>query len=282
MIINDLDVIQLEQSKFESDVYNTYLNLLENYTLQEAEDSSADNARNVQKELKYKFDKKIGAFTKMKLVLSAQNEKLLSKYKEKALACKPIGLTMQQKTFLNIKYLKDVDDKYINIIDKLIKDSDKLDKDKLKDFKKDNPISEIKKKYNEDYQSALSKAVKTEKNYKITPQDIKSAIKYLEEFKNKNDKISKEYNEEFNKMNKLSFYGTYVQELMFLKASLSFHKVQIQFELATRENNDARQVMILAAKHNPRNIKESTYENTHYVDSLIFEMSIDLDEFDFI
>lgn len=282
MIVYDLDIIQLEQSKFESDTYNTYLNLLENCPLQEAEDSSSDKTRNIQKELKYKFDKKIGTFTKMKLILSGQNEKLLSKYKEKALASKPIGLTMQKRIFINTKYIKDVDDKYISIIDKLIKDGNKLDKDKLTNFKKEHPISDIRKKYNEDYQVALAKATKTENNYKITAQDIKSAIKYLEEFKSKNEKIAKEYNEEFAKVNKLSFYTNYIQELAFLQASLIFHKIQLDFELSKRENNNARQIMILAAKHNPRNIKESVYENTHCMESELFEMSIELDEFDFI
>ena len=196
---------------------------------------------------------------KIKIKLTKDNNDYLNKYEKKALENNPIGLNMKKFYIPKDKYIKTclAESKKVSKLN--ITSKSEIDK-YMTDFAKKNDITpgaqnmhvvfDIKKNYSitkKDIQNAIKILKNAEKQIKYIESESKKRQEYtkskLSAIDN-NDKLSKE--EKNNEKLRLQLSNT------FWGAGMITMNNQI-----TIMQKQSRKILVKAAKHNPRNIKES-------------------------
>ena len=196
---------------------------------------------------------------KIKIKLTKDNNDYLNKYEKKALENNPIGLSMKVFYIPKNKYVKTCLEESKKVSKINITSKSEMNK-YMADFAKKNDITpgtpnmhvafDIKKNYSitkKDIQNAIKILKNAEKQIKYIESESKKRQEYtkskLSAIDN-NDKLSKE--EKNNEKLRLQLSNT------FWCAGMITMNNQI-----TIMQKQSRKILVKAAKHNPRNIKES-------------------------
>ena len=218
----------------------------------------------------------------------ASAEKILSKNKEAALQCKPYGLEFKGfKTFVADNTIKSVHQKAISYLNKF--DPSKASEDQLKTYIMDSSnnvqYKEIAKIMG-GKESFLYKDVVIEKEVdkELTKGDISDAVKYLSTYTSIYKKVQTEFDkntDEYTQYVRLTGFSsnrTKNKDIDELRQSASNHKraliaivdatyyQMLLFKLRA-EFKQAKQIVVKAANHNPKNLKESA-DIQMYIDSM--------------
>lgn len=232
---------------------------------------------------------KINFFDKIKATLIS-NEKVLSKYKERALKCKPVGLTY--KNYSETISEAEIKKRYNTALAYLNKfNPNTASEEQLKTYIMDsnnnvqyNHISRIFGDGKERF-SITDVITKSQKDKEITKSDISEAVKLLEKtdlYSKKLDKESKDINNDYTayvRNNGLATPKTNFGNINDLRKNALNHKMalisiadatyyQMLLIKIMNDSSQAKHIVVKAANYNPRNLKESAiiqdYIDTSY------------------
>lgn len=254
------------------------------YNTVEADNVVLETMRAIEEASK---DGKLSLIKKLKTnIASAEN--ILSKNKEAALKCKPIGLEYKDfQNFMSESEIKSLHKKTIAYLNKF--DPSKASEEALKKYITDSnnnvQYREMSRIFgNGKERFTIGEIVVTKKfDKEITKDDISSAVKYLENYSAIITKIQKEYTDNDKE------YGEYVHktglatprtnlDIDKLRKNASNHKraliaianatyYQMMIQKMKKEFSQAKRIVVKAANYNPRNLKEST-EIQNYIDAM--------------
>lgn len=229
-------------------------------------------------------------FDKLKAQLTTV-KKVLDKYKEPALKCRPIGLVYKDfKTFMTAEDIKKMHTQAINYINKF-----NPEKASAEDAKKYIIDSQHNVQYKEIIKIFGGKGeifnvnvvITSEKDKEITKNDIVDAVKFLEGY-NKQitqwqaefTKIDKEFANyvQSNSADTLSMNKTNTDDINKLRKNAKNHKISLtaiadEFYYHLLIYNyrqkaiQAKRIVVKAASYNPRNLKESAVTQD-YIDAM--------------
>lgn len=227
-----------------------------------------------------KIDKLRGSFSKA--------EKVLDKYEERALNCKPIGLTYNYYiTAISDEEIKKLYNNAIKYLTKL--NLDKASEEELQQFIMDSnnnvQYKEASKIFGKGKEAfSVPEIIFTTKDKEITKSDISDAVKYIKEFDKKIKKIQDEFkdiNDEYTKyvratgIPSMSVNGNneklrqnaknHLKSLINIADSTYYNMLYVKYSKLLQQ---AKSVVIKAANYNPRNLKES-FNVQFYIDSLL-------------
>ena len=226
------------------------------------------------------IDKLRGTFSKV--------EKVLDKYKDRALNCKPVGLVYNDYlTAISDNEIKKFYNDAIKYLTKL--NVDKASEEELQKFIMDSSnnvqYKETAKIFGKGKETfKVDEIIFTQKDKEISKSDISDAVKYIKEFDYKILKIQ----DEFQKVNQ--DYITYAQatgipssrvntNIEKLRQNAMNHQKALinivdsayygmMYTKYSKLLKQAKAIVIKAANYNPRNLKESQIMQV-YIDSLL-------------
>ena len=276
---------QLKQQTIEQDYINVLNTVTEScYDVVEADNAISETVEMIEeavKKVKFNFfDNLKSAFTSV--------DKTLSKYKEKALKCNPIGLSY--KNYITTISISEIEKKYRAALSHLNKfNPNTASEEELKKYIMDsmhnvqyNEVSKIfgdgKERFGID-----EIVIKKKEEKEISKQDIKDAVKYLEGYKSTIEKLNRDSNKkneeytQFVRSNGLAT-GKTSSDINKLRKNALNHKTALiaivdstYFSMLsvkyTYESNQAKRIVIKTANYNPRNLKES-YVVQDYIDAM--------------
>lgn len=271
-------------------VEQNYINTL-NTVLESSYDTSVcDNAINETMILMEEVSKKkdLGLLKTLKTYFSTA-EKILSANKDAALKCKPYGLNYEKfKTFMSDEEIKSMHKKALSYLNKF--DPSKASEEELKKYIMDSmnnvQYKEIVKIFGKGKESFMYRDMVVTKttSKELNKNDISASVKYLETFTDKYKKLQKEFRDTDNE------YGDYVKKTGLATAKTNHKNIEKLRQNAMNhkkalinitdctffnmyscklqlEFQQAKRVVVKAANHNPRNLKESA-KIQMYIDAM--------------
>ena len=229
-------------------------------------------------------------FDKLKAQLTSV-EKVLDKYKEPALKCKPIGLEYKDfKTFMSVEGIKKMHNDAIKYLNKF--NPNNASAEELKQYIIDSQhnvqykeLIKIFGKGKEQYDVA-SVIITSKRDKDITKDDISKAVKFLESYKKQISIWQAEFakkDAEFTNHVRSDAAGTFSMnktntDINTLRKNAMNHKTSLTYiaddfyyqQLFINYNNQAiqaKRIVVKAANYNPRNLKESAVIQD-YIDAM--------------